>query len=123
MRENVVAELLEHAEDELRHAEMIADRMIQLGGTPPINPSEWFEKTNCGYSEPSDAFVKKIIDQNIAGEQCAIGAYKKLLEEAKEVDFITYSIVLQILKDEVEHEDDLQSLAEDFDLMMGYKNK
>ena len=33
MKEAVVAELLQHATDELRHADMVAGRIIQLGGT------------------------------------------------------------------------------------------
>ena len=33
-------------------------------------------------------------------------------------DPVTYNIVLQILQDEVEHEEDLQSLAEDLELML-----
>lgn len=120
MKEGVIAELNQHAADELRHATMVADRLIQLGGSPLIHPTQWLEQTNCGYDAPKDAFIKAIIDQNIKGEQCAIGVYKNLMEVTREVDFVTYNMVLQILQDEVEHEEDLQALAEDFDLMMHY---
>lgn len=120
MKEGVIAELVQHAADELRHATMVADRLIQLGGSPLIHPTLWLEKTNCGYDAPEDPFIKAIIDQNIKGEQCAIGVYKNLMEVTREVDFVTYNMVLQILQDEVEHEEDLQALAEDFTLMMRY---
>jgi bacterioferritin len=33
MKEAVITELLQHAGDELRHAGMVAARIIQLGGT------------------------------------------------------------------------------------------
>jgi ferritin-like protein len=36
MKEAVIAELVQHSADELRHAEMLTTRIIQLGGTPPI---------------------------------------------------------------------------------------
>jgi bacterioferritin len=36
MKEAVIAELLQHATDELRHADMVAGRIIQLGGTPVL---------------------------------------------------------------------------------------
>ena len=47
MKEAVMAELLQHAADELRHADMVSNRIIQLGGTPVLDPSEWKERTNC----------------------------------------------------------------------------
>jgi len=120
MKEGVIAELNQHAMDEQRHATMVADRLLQLGGSPLTHPSKWLEFTNCGYDEPTDPFVKTIIDQNIKGEQCAISVYRALMEATKEVDIVTYNMALQIMSDEVEHEEDLQALAEDFDLMVQY---
>jgi bacterioferritin len=117
MREAVVVELTEHATDELRHADMLALRIIQLGGTPPISPREWYEMTNCGYEPPADPYVEALLEQNIKGEQCAIDVYQKLVEVTKDTDPITYEIVLEILRDEVEHEEDLQALEEDIQLM------
>jgi bacterioferritin len=118
MREAAVAELTQHAADELRHAGMIADRIIQLGGTPVLTPEDWYKVTNCGYDAPADPFVRKIVEQNIEGERCAIEVYKKLADMIKDADSITYNMALAILADEVEHEDDLESILEDMDLMM-----
>jgi len=118
MKEAVIAELVQHAADELRHSEMLTTRIIQLGGTPVIKPEDWYKFTNCGYEAPEDPFVRIILDQNIKGEQCAISVYNRLMEETKDNDPVTYNIVLQILQDEVEHEEDLQALLEDFEAMM-----
>jgi bacterioferritin len=74
--------------------------------------------TNCGYDAPDDPFIRVILEQNIKGEQCAIGVYKDLLAKTQQGDPVTYNIVLQILEQEVEHEEDLQALLEDFDLMI-----
>jgi bacterioferritin len=117
MREAATAELIEHANDELRHADMVSNRIVQLGGTPVLSPQEWYEITNCGYDAPEDSFVKKILEQNIKGEQCAIQVYSNILEKVKDKDPVTYEIVLQILTDEIEHEDDLQAVMEDIELM------
>ncbi|WP_319506018.1 ferritin-like domain-containing protein [uncultured Methanolobus sp.] len=117
MREAAVAELIEHANDELRHADMVSNRIVQLGGTPVLSPQEWYDITNCGYDAPNDPFVKKILEQNIKGEQCAIQVYSNILEKVKDKDPVTYEIVLQILTDEIEHEDDLQAVMEDIELM------
>lgn len=41
MKEAVIAELLQHAADELRHADLVANRIIQLGTAPAISPKLW----------------------------------------------------------------------------------
>jgi bacterioferritin len=113
MRGAVVAELVEHAEDELRHAGMLVERIIQLGGVPILKPEDWYRMTNCGYDAPSDPKVKKIVEQNIKGEQCAIEVYRKLIGFLGMEDSVTTNMVESILADEVEHEEDLQAIAED----------
>ena len=113
MKDAAVAELEQHAADELRHANMVADRILQLGGTPLLNPKDWFTHTNCGYEEPKDFDVVSILEDSIKGEQCAISVYSNLAELTKDKDIVTYDIVSQILADEVEHEEDLQALYDD----------
>jgi len=113
MRPNVQAELKEHAEEELKHAGMLAERIIQLGGTPLLDPKEFSAKSNCGYDAPKNPHVLKILEQNIKGEQCAIEVYKKLAEATKDKDLITFHLALEIMKDEIEHEEDLEALLED----------
>ena len=118
MKEAVIAELLQHAADELRHADMVSTRIIQLGGTPLTTPQEWFKQTNCGYDAPDEPFVQKILEQNIKGEQCAISTYNAIIQEVGLKDAVTYNMVLQILQDEVTHEEDLQSLGEDLSVIL-----
>ena len=118
MKDAVIAELTLHATEELAHAELLTTRIIQLGGIPVLNPADWSKLTNCGYDAPEDPFVEKVLQQNIKGEQCAISVYNQLLDITREGDPVTYNVILQILQDEVEHEEDLQSLLEDFELMM-----
>jgi len=113
MREAVVAELEQHATEELNHAVMLVNRIIQLGGEPIIEPKEWYKLTNCGYSAPKDPKVKKLLKQNIEGEQCAISVYSKLIKMVEGKDPISYNMFVSILADEVEHEEDLQALVED----------
>ncbi len=117
MRTAVVAELDEHATDELRHAQMLSTRILQLGGKLIINPNDLSKLAGCKYLEPSDPHVKEILKQNIKGEQCAIEGYNKLIKEVAGKDFATYDMLLQILEDEIEHEDDLEAILEDIDLI------
>ena len=120
-REAVVAELLQHATDELRHAGLVADRIIQLGGTPILEPKEWYDFTNCGYDKPSNPDVRILLDQNIKGEQCAIGVYKDLMDYTQGKDPVTCDLALQIMTDEIEHEEDLEAIKEDIQVMLGGK--
>lgn len=113
MKDAAITELNQHAADELRHANLVADRIIQLGGVPLLNPNDWMKKTNCGYDEPKDFDVVSILQDAIKGEQCAIKTYSSIVELTRGKDIVTYDIVSGILADEVEHEEDLQSLHDD----------
>lgn len=113
MKDAAITELLQHATDELRHADMVANRILQLGGTPLLNPKDWFTHTNCGYEEPKDFDVVSILQDAIKGEQCAIQTYSVIADITRNKDIVTYDIVSQILADEVEHEEDLQALHDD----------
>jgi len=117
-KEAVISELTLHATEELAHATLLTTRIIQLGGTPVTKPQEWYKLTNCGYDAPDDPYVIKVLEQNIKGEQCAIKSYNALLKKTKDKDPVTYNVVLTILQQEVEHEEDLQALLEDIQVMM-----
>jgi bacterioferritin len=118
MKDAVITELTLHATEELSHAELISARIIQLGGIPVLSPEEWFKKTNCGYDAPVDPYVEEILNQNIKGEQCAIRVYNELLDITRTADPVTYNVILQIIFQEVEHEEDLTALKEDLELML-----
>jgi len=106
MKDAAIVELTQHAADELRHAGLIADRIIQLGGTPILDPKDWFDKSVCGYKAPTEPDVLKILEDAIHGEQCAISIYSQLAN-------MTQGKESQILADEVEHEEDLVALHND----------
>ncbi len=120
-KEAGIAELTLHATEELAHATLLTTRIIQLGGTPVTNPQQWFKLTNCGYEAPDDPFIVKVLEQNIKGEQCAIKTYTSLMKKTEGKDPVTTNMLLTILSQEVEHEEDLQALLEDVEIIM--KNK
>jgi bacterioferritin len=118
-KEAAVREFEEHAQDELKHAGMLADRVIQLGGTPLSNMLELNAKANCKYANPADPDTVALLKQGVDGERCAIDVYGKMLNELKDKDPLTYHIILEILEDEVDHEEDFQSLLEDLEKRRG----
>jgi bacterioferritin len=116
MRPNVQAELTQHATEELNHANLLSARIIQLGGVPVLNIFDKSYKGNCAYLPPKDFDVRKILSQNIRGEQCAILVYQKMLDKlVKTKDYVTFELIRQILQDELEHEQDLEDLSVDIE--------
>lgn len=106
----IAQELTEHAGEELEHAEKLAKRIIELGGTPAISPDLWLKDSTCGYLAPENPDAMHLLVQNIQSERCAIEVYQKLLEMVAGKDRITEHLVREILEDELEHEQDLEDL-------------
>jgi len=105
-----VPELLESvAKDELEHANELTERIILLGGTPIVDPKQFFEKSNCGYEVP-DENVKKVLEASLKGEACAIAVYKKIMDMTKNSDPITYQLILHIMAEEEGHEQKFEDL-------------
>jgi len=117
MRGEIEPELIVHANEELAHAELVANRIIQLGGTPVINPSEWTKHARCPYDEPADPYIEVILDQNLKGERCAIERYQEIADYTNGKDHATYQMAVQILNDELEHEHDIESWIADLERM------
>ncbi|HPJ77548.1 MAG TPA: ferritin-like domain-containing protein [Prolixibacteraceae bacterium] len=117
MRSEVEPELLLHADQELNHAVMVVDRIIQLGGTPVINPKEWTNWARCAYDEPADPYIEVILEQNLKGERCAIERYKEIADFTSGKDHTTHQMAVQILNEEVEHENDIEDWLTDLERM------
>ena len=111
-------ELEEHAAEELEHAKKLSKRIIELGGTPVLNPEEWYKQSTCGYLTPKNTEAVNILKQNLQSERCAIEVYNKLLKFVFNKDMITAHIIRQILQDEVEHEQELEDLAADYEVIL-----
>jgi bacterioferritin len=90
--------------EEMKHAEMIAERLFYLGGTPTTKPTPIFV----------GATLKEMIEQDAKDEVNAITLYKKIIELAhKEGDDTTNRLFRQILQDEEGHHDTFISLLEE----------
>lgn len=113
MRSEVEPELLLHADQELGHAVLVTNRIIQLGGTPVINPMEWTKLARCSYDEPSDPYIEVILEQNLKGERCAIQRYQEIADFTAGKDHSTHQMAVQILNEELEHENDIEDWIND----------
>ena len=117
MRSEVEPELLLHATQELNHAVMVADRIVQLGGTPLLHPQDWFKHSRCAYDAPVDSYIEVILEQNLLGERCAIQRYNEIASFTSGKDHMTHQMATQILAEEIEHENDIEDWITDINRM------
>ena len=78
MHGEIEKELYKHANEELNHAEMLANRIIELDGTPVLSPEDWPHLAKCKYEAPVDAYIESVLKQNLTSERCAIQRYEML---------------------------------------------
>jgi bacterioferritin len=118
MRSEIEPELLLHATQELNHAVLVVTRIIQLGGTPVLNPAQWAELSRCPYDAPTDPYVGVILEQNLKGERCAIQRYKEIADFTNGKDHTTHQMATTILNEELEHEQDIEEYIADLQRMI-----
>lgn len=116
MRPQVVEEFEEHAAEELKHADWIADRIVQLGGTPVLSPEDWFKFSHCKYMPPKNINTCALLDENLEAERCAIGRYEGICDLTHGKDYETFRISEKILKEEIEHEQELEDFLHDIEI-------
>ena len=117
MRSEIEPELLVHADQELGHAVLVVGRIIQLGGTPVLNPADWPRLSRCDYDAPTDPYVEVVLEQNLKGERCAIQRYKEIADFTSGKDHTTHQMATTILNEELEHEQDIEDWLNDLKRM------
>ena len=103
----LVEVLEEQSMDELGHAKILANRILQLGGKLVMNPSQLLEKCGCGYKEPpkDPTNIRQVIVDVLEAEACAIAFYSKMADKYRATDLVTHEIFEDLLKDEVDDEE------------------
>lgn len=118
LRPEIEKEFIEHANEELGHAEKVAKRIIQLGGTPVLNPSQWLAMADCQYLAPTDPSVGQVLAQNLSSERCAIQRYQDIAAFTEGKDYTTFKMVVEILEEELEHENEIVGFQGDIAAMV-----
>lgn len=122
-RSQVQTEFVEHAMEEYAHADRLAARIVELGGTPVLSPKEWLEIAGCAYDAPVNDDVVVVLGQNVIAERCAIHRYKKIIDFTEGKDFTTCDLAKDIMREEEEHEQELQDFIDDCEGMAEYITK
>jgi bacterioferritin len=106
--QSVAQEFLEHANEEQQHADQIAERIVQLGGAPNLNPEGMTGRAVSEYIE-ADGLVD-MIKENLIAERIAIDSYRDMIAFAGDGDITTRRMLEGILAVEEEHADELNNL-------------
>lgn len=104
----VADEFKEHADAERQHADMIAERIQQLGGKPDFNPKSLLERSVSQYVEGET--LADMIKEDLIAERIVIDVYQEMIRYFANNDPTTRKMIEQILADEEEHASDLADL-------------
>jgi bacterioferritin len=101
----IAEEFLVHANEELAHADRLAQRIVQLGGEPDFNPSGLSERSHADYDASKS--LKDMIKANLVAERVAVESYRQMIDLIGSKDSTTRRMLEDILADEEEHADEL----------------
>jgi bacterioferritin len=107
----VAAEFLQHANDELGHADQIAMRITQLQGEPNFDPATLSSRSHSEYDASTG--LEDMIREDLVAERVAIASYSDIIRWLGDNDVTTRRMLEAILGVEEEHANDLLSMLED----------
>jgi bacterioferritin len=102
------AEFLEHANQEQEHADWLAERIVQLNGSPNFNPATLTARSHAEYDESGD--VDAMVRANLIAERVAIESYRQMIAAIGDKDPTTRDLLIEIMAVEEEHADDMRDL-------------
>jgi bacterioferritin len=106
--ESVATEFLEHAQEEQAHADVLAERICQLGGEPNFNPEGLAGRSHSQYVEGKT--LTDMIKEDLVAERIAIEVYGEIVRYIGDADPTTRRVLEEILAKEEEHADDMSNL-------------
>jgi bacterioferritin len=101
-------EFLQHATEELGHADSLALRITQLQGDPNFNPEGITLRSHAEYKEGEN--LEDMIKEDLIAERVAIESYSEVIRWLGDKDPTTRNLLETILAVEEEHADDMLNL-------------
>jgi bacterioferritin len=107
----IADEFMVHATEETEHSDMLAKRIVQLGGEPDFSPATLLARSHADYDDSND--LKTMVRVNLIAERVAIEAYHQMIQLIGDKDTTTRRVLEHILSQEEEHADELHDWLED----------
>jgi bacterioferritin len=108
LAEGVKKEFLEHSHEEQEHADLIAERIVQLGGAPNFDPNGLSTRSHAEYAEGHT--LEEMITEDLVAERVAIESYREMVEYIGVHDPSSRRLLERILAVEEEHAEELSSM-------------
>jgi len=105
---SAAAEFMQHATDELGHADLAAGRITQLQGEPDFNPDILSKRSHAEYVEGEN--LVEMVKEDLVAERVAIASYQEIVRWLGNDDPTTRSMIETILATEEEHAEDMLNL-------------
>ena len=109
--EPVAQHFLQHANEEQGHADLVAQRITQLGGRPNLNPAGLATRAHAEYKEGDT--LRDMIVEDLVAERIAVETYSEIVRWLGNDDPTTRRMIEGILEMEEEHADDLAGMLEE----------
>lgn len=106
----VAQEFLDHSNEELGHADKLAERIVQLGVAPDFAPDGLTRRSHAEYVEGDS--LASMIKEDLVAERIAIDSYRDIIQYLGNQDPTTRRMVEAILAVEEQHADELAGLLE-----------
>ncbi|ADI29357.1 ferritin-like domain-containing protein [Methylotenera versatilis] len=106
--ESIKAEFLQHANEEMAHADLLAKRITELGGEPDFSPDGLSQRSHAEYVAGDT--LNTMIKEDLIAERIAIESYREMIAYLADADPTTQKLLKEILAMEEEHAEDLASL-------------
>jgi bacterioferritin len=106
----VAEEFIAHSNEELGHADQIAERIVQLGGEPNFSPDGLVSRSHAEYVEGTT--LADMIKEDLVAERIAIDSYRDFIQYLGDDDSTTRRMLEEILATEEEHADELADLLQ-----------
>ena len=106
----VKAEFLEHAQQEQAHAHQLAERIVQLGGEPDLDPDTLTARSHAEYKPGKN--LRDMVKEDLIAERIAIDSYREMINYIGDRDTTTKRILESILAQEEEHADEFADLLD-----------
>jgi len=104
----VKPEFLQHAQEAQQHADLIAERIVQLNGEPDFNPEGLAARSRSEYVTPPT--LQEMIREDLVAERIAIESYSEIIRWLGGDDITTRIVMESILKVEEQHAEDMKKL-------------
>lgn len=106
----VASEFLLHSNQEQAHADLLAERIVQLGGEPDLSPDSLTDRSHAEFVVGHT--LLEMIREDLVAERVAIDSYREMILYLADLDPTTSHLLKGILAVEEQHAEELADLMD-----------